>query len=150
MSITQDLLHELFEYRDGQLYNRITRSPRATKGSVAGSYNPSNGYMRVAIAKRTYQLSRIIWMFHHGDISEKLEVDHIDQNPLNNRIENLRLLDRHRNEWNKDYENVNFEKGKWRARIKHMGANHHIGLFATREEAKQAAQQAKISIRGTA
>ncbi len=143
MKITQNLLLELFEYRDGDLYNRVFRSPRATKGTIAGSLNPSNGYMRVCVNGRIYQLSRVIWMWHNGDIPEGFEVDHIDQNPMNNRIENLRLLDRKRNEWNKSFANVNFESGKWRARIKRHGKSYHVGMFSSAEQAGQAIERFK-------
>ena len=148
MSLTQDLLQELFEYRDGSLYNKLTRAPNQTKGKVAGSLNPSNGYMRVKIKGRTYQLSRIIWTYHNGDIPEGMQIDHIDRDPLNNRIENLRVVDQAQNEWNKPFENVNFEKGRWRARIQCRGKDHYIGLFVDKQDALSAAQKAKTEIRG--
>ena len=138
MSLTQELLKELFDYRDGVLINRFTRGPRAVKGSNAGNINPSNGYWRVTIGGKTYQLSRVIWFWHHGDLDASKVIDHIDGNPQNNKIENLRLCTQQQNEWNKAAKGCTFEKGKWRARYKHNGKSHHIGLYETQEEAQAA------------
>lgn len=37
-------------------------------------------------------LSRLIYVWHKGDIPEGMEVDHIDNNQFNNHIDNLQLL----------------------------------------------------------
>lgn len=41
-----------------------------------------------------YLVHRIIWELHNGEIPDNLCVDHIDGNPLNNAIHNLRLVTR--------------------------------------------------------
>lgn len=38
-----------------------------------------------------YKVHRIIWTLTHGEIDPCLEIDHLDGNPFNNRIDNLRL-----------------------------------------------------------
>lgn len=37
-------------------------------------------------------LHREVWIFHHGEIPNKMHIHHIDGNPQNNSIENLDLL----------------------------------------------------------
>ena len=47
-SITKELLNELFEYKDGELYRKIVRSNRNTINDEAGYINP-NGYKVINI-----------------------------------------------------------------------------------------------------
>lgn len=137
--MNQKRLHELFEYKDGFLYNCVTRSPLAVKGRLAGSLNQSNGYWRVTADKKVMQYSRAIWVYHNGDIPYELQVDHINGNKLDNRIENLRLCTQQQNEWNKNRKpSVRFESGKWRARYNYEGKWRHIGMFTTKDEAEAA------------
>lgn len=136
--LTQDILHELFEYRDGVLYNRFSRGPRAIKGAPAGGINPSTGYMRVAINGRIYQISRLIYTMHHGVIPEGMQIDHINGEKLDNRVENLRVATPTQNEWNKQRVGVRFESGKWRAKFTYQNKQYHIGMFDTREKAETA------------
>jgi hypothetical protein len=135
--LTKTQIKELFEYKEGVLYNRFTRGPLAVKGSVAGNLNPGNGYWRVAYKGKVYQLSRLIWSYHNGEIPKGLYIDHINRNPLDNRIENLRLCTPTQNEYNKPRKGYRFEAGKWRARIKINGKNKHLGMFDTEEQAKE-------------
>ena len=137
--ISQGEVRRLFDYReDGVLINRLTRSPRAVKGFVAGGPNKSNGYYRVLINRKTFQLSRLIWIWHYGDIPHQMEIDHIDRNPANNKIENLRPVTKRQNEYNKPRQGCNYENGKWRASIYDHGKNVYLGLYKTKEEAQQA------------
>jgi hypothetical protein len=138
MSIAQGALQEMFVYRDGSLYNRYARSPRSVKGAVAGYINKSSGYWQVGIGSKRYQLSRLIWTYHNGDIPEKMEIDHITRDHLDNRIENLRIVTRAQNEWNKERKGYHFYAGKWRVRMQVNGVLTHIGMFATEAEARAA------------
>lgn len=65
-------------------------------GRVAGCVHaPSSGrerYIRVRYNGRMYANHRVIWEMHNGKIPDGMEIDHIDGNGLNNRIENLRCV----------------------------------------------------------
>jgi hypothetical protein len=131
-------LHEMFNYEDGQLINKYRRAPSAPKGAIAGRLVKSVGYYSVTIKARRYQLNRLIWIYHNGEIPKDLLVDHISRDTHDNRIENLRLATYTQNEWNKPKLGCSFENGKWRARVKRFGKNIHLGMFESKEKAMAA------------
>lgn len=146
-------LENLFEYRDGELYWRqppdsFFDNPRAIKGFVTRHVGKRAGrktteYREVGIRGKRYAEHRIIYFLHTGEQPEY--VDHIDGNPLNNRIENLRSATNSTNQANakmrhdnsSGYKGVSWHKGKqkWRATITIAGKSKHLGLFESLEEA---------------
>lgn len=54
-----------------------------------------NGYIKLSKTTngRSYQFyaHRVAWLMHHGTLDPKLHIDHINGDPSDNRIENLRL-----------------------------------------------------------
>lgn len=146
------LLRELFVYdaTTGLLTWRKTQGT-ASAGREAGWLHRS-GYVYVGVAGKSYKAHRIIWYLHHGTPPKDL-LDHIDRNPTNNRIENLRECTHAQNQQNKrTYSNnrsgikgVNWYSryGKWRVRIQHMGKPLLVGMFADFEEACNARIQAQ-------
>jgi len=95
--LTDKELHELFEYRDGQLFWRKDMLANKVAGKPAGSPN-SKGYLITGINRKTYLNHRIIFLMHHGYLPKL--IDHIDRDRTNNRIENLRSADRSMNALN--------------------------------------------------
>ena len=93
--------NELFEYRDGKLYNKIHRNPRAPIGAEAGCLSSYDGYYKLGMNKKSVQLHRVIWEMHNGTIPNGLEIDHINRDRADNRIENLRAVTRSVNQHNK-------------------------------------------------
>lgn len=77
----------------------------------------------------------------HREIMDagNLEVDHIDHNGLNNQRSNLRLASRSQNMMNRSLQSnnksgfkgvsIHKKSGKWVARAKVEGKQHHLGLF---------------------
>lgn len=51
-------------------------------------------YVRVSVNKKCYLAHRIIWEMHYGSIPEGMEIHHIDGDRANNKLENLRLVER--------------------------------------------------------
>jgi hypothetical protein len=60
-------------------------------GTVIGNKD-SQGYFRFNFLGKSYKVHRIVWQLHFGDIPSGLLVDHIDGNPSNNNVKNLRLV----------------------------------------------------------
>lgn len=99
--------NELFEYKDGFIYWKISVKGRKIKtGKIAGCYshgsNKNNGkkYMKVSINKKRYYVHRIVWEMHNGFIQHGIEIDHINRDCSDNRIENLRMATRRENSIN--------------------------------------------------
>ena len=109
--------------------------------------NNKGGYKTLCINRKNYLVHRVIaYLFLRLDIDNpKQIIDHIDRNPSNNKIENLRIVTYTQNQWNIGSKGYNFrkDKNKWRARIKVDGKELHLGHFDTEEEARQAYLDAK-------
>lgn len=46
---------------------------------------------------RTHVIHRVVWYAFHGDIEDKYEIDHVDNNRKNNSLNNLQLLTKSQN-----------------------------------------------------
>jgi HNH endonuclease len=97
--ITQKQVQSLFDYKDGNLFWKENRARGKVKaGDKAGCFT-SHGYKRLMIGYKEYATHRVVFLYHHGYLPKM--VDHIDGNPLNNNIENLRESDSQSNQYNR-------------------------------------------------
>ncbi len=155
--ITQKRLHDLFEYReDGILVWKVSKG-NVKKGDVAGWSQPL-GYFRVRIEEKNYLVHRMIFLYHHGYLTPGMQIDHIDGNTSNNRIENLREVTLTQNQQNSKIpsDNTSGVKGvywckvqrKWRSRIKVKRKQIHLGYYKTLEEAEAVVKAAREKYHG--
>jgi len=112
----------------------------------------NGGYRRVDINKK-YYLHRIVYYIHNPDwnIHDNCinnSIDHIDRNPLNNTIENLRVVTHQQNHFNRNAKGYYFHKasGKYQAYIGFNGKLKHLGCYDNKEDAHQAYLNAKQEI----
>lgn len=153
--ITQQRLKELFDYLDGQLVRKKStgkgkNSKRWGVGTVLG-HKTKAGYILGSVDYTLYKVHRLIWLWHKGVFPSK-HLDHIDGNPSNNRIENLREATDAENMQNQrkpritnklQVQGVYKVNSKYRAVITTNKKSKHLGYFKTAEEAHQAYIKAK-------
>lgn len=130
-------------YKDGKLYRY---------GKEAG-WLGNNGYRSLSVNDKKYLTHRVIWYLHYGTWPKT--IDHINQDRLDNRIENLRECTQSVNVHNKDapqpYNKTSGRRGvhrhsvnnKWIAQITCRGKLRHLGSFDSLDEAEQAYLAAK-------
>ena len=140
--LTAPEARDLFEVRDGALINKYARR-MVRAGSVCGSPG-GDGYLHFRYLGRHYYVHRVIWLVEHGEEAE--QIDHINGNRTDNRIENLRSVSCMENMRNQKARKTNTSgvtgvswcqhKKRWLARIHAGGRNRFLGYFKTLDEAK--------------
>ena len=146
--ITQEILRERFDYKDGQLiYKEPACKNKIKAGDVVGGFG-RDGYSRVMINYKRYPLHRLIWIYHNGDIPDGIKIDHINRLREDNCIDNLRLATRSQNQHNRSksknnssgFKGVYWDKKlkNWRATIGRNNKRQHLGNFSTPELASEA------------
>jgi len=151
-------LHELqqvIQYApdEGAFYWRVNhRHPSARVGLRAGRVNKL-GRAQIGYRRKQLFVHRLVWLFEKGVWPQGM-VDHIDGNPLNNVITNLRESSHKLNGQNQQAVRngkligASWHKGKnkYIAAIKVDGKRIHLGYFKTEELAHRAYVNAKRSI----
>lgn len=113
------------------------------------------GYRRIMIDGVQYYAHRLAWLYIYG-ASPTNGIDHINGDPADNRICNLREATQAENNQNKrskrngssKYLGVSWYKRteKWQAHITVNGKQHFLGCFGTEEEAHSAYCAAKTEL----
>lgn len=126
-------------------------------GQIAGSVHTKTGYRLIGVPEfGQIGAHRLAWIFVNGPTIGGAEVDHIDGDPGNNAIGNLRLATSSQQKQNKRVQSNNrsglkgayyhaCHKGKkWRSQIKVGEKYKFLGYFATPEEAHEAYGRAAV------
>lgn len=160
IELTQKYVKELFDYRDGELYWKVTKAQRVKIGDHAGGIK-KDGYREVKIDGKGYLAHRLIFLYHYDYLPQFL--DHIDGNPLNNDITNLREATIQENNWNvgkykvingkstsSEYKGVTrYERDKkYRAQIVINRKRKHLGYFTSEIDAAMAYDKVAIEYFG--
>jgi hypothetical protein len=143
LNITRELLHDRFTYKDGKLLWKTPISNKGVIGEEAGCV-ATIGYRLIGINGKRIWAHRLVWLYHYGFMPEN-GIDHIDQNPLNNRIENLREVSKQCNMVNSPTSRANKSgvkgvswykrDGSWAVQMSVNGKADYIGRYKDFTEA---------------
>lgn len=148
-----EAIKEYFGYspEHGRLF-WIKRPAKPTSvGSLAGTIG-NNGYRYINFKRRKYLEHRLVWVFCHGDWP-KNDIDHINGDKQDNRIENLRDVTHSVNRQNNRQARSDSLTGvlgvsrtknnQFSAQIYLQGKRKVLGYFSTPEAAHEAYLTAK-------
>ena len=143
--LTYEKAVELFDYNPstGDLLRRVYRASVAAEGDIAGTKNGC-GYLQIVVDGRYYLAHRLAWLLYYGEWP-KNNLDHINRDRADNRIENLREAGQEENTKNRTL-NVNNKSGvcgvcwnktrsNWMAYISVKGKHKTLGGFDNFDEA---------------
>lgn len=140
--LTADSLKEWFEYKEGNLFWKQKPCRWIKIGDKVGSLR-KDGYVEVGFKNKQYLLHRLIFLYHYNYLPDL--IDHIDQNPSNNKIENLREASKKQNSYNSKlfkhnksgHRGISWSKrdGKWVVRYKTEEKYIYGGSFINMYEA---------------
>lgn len=149
-NLTADELHAVLRY--DPLTGDFTWSETPRRGVRSGQpAGHKASYHRIRIHRVEYKAQRLAWLYAYGHWPDGV-VDHVNGNPLDNRLANLRVGTQKENLYNRGPSRTNTTGYKgvskitgydlWRATI----GGKHVGTFKNPEDAA-AAYQAEAKIR---
>lgn len=125
-------------------------------GKAAGCRN-DGGYTVISIAGCKHRAHRLAWLYVYGEYPVG-QIDHINGDPSDNRICNLREATNAQNQWNtgpqinnsSGFKGVVLKKdiGLWWARIRVEGKRINLGFYATAADAHAAYERAARKYHG--
>lgn len=154
--LTLQRLKELLRYdsESGVFYWKVNRTSKAKAGDKAGTTNKL-GYVIIQVDGTPYKAHRLAWLYCN-EVWPTKQLDHVDRNPSNNRMVNLREANHSDQSQNrKKYSNNTSglpgvvwrkDRQKWLAVIRYKYKLKKLGLFETPEAAHAAYCKAKAEL----
>lgn len=154
--LTAEHLRSVLKYDpETGVFTRVRSTMTSLVGKPAG-WPQGNGYWCVGVGSFQYLRSRLAWLYVNGKWPS--EIDHINGDPSDDRIANLRECSRRENICNrrKPKHNQSGFKGvcrvgdskNWRAHIRVDGRQIHLGTFPDPESAHAAYRAAAEEFHG--
>lgn len=117
-------------YEDG----RIERLHKYHKNWTEVKGSNVNGYLKLTIEGKKYSCHRIIYKAFNPEWDLTLEIDHINRDTKDNRLENLRLVTHQQNQFNKNAKGYTRQQNGFQAQIM-INGKYLSKYFTTEDEA---------------
>lgn len=140
-------LKKVFRIKNGNLERLNYRYPNGKWTVVENKKNHNKGYCFVGFNGTKILYHVIIWILSTGkDIPQGIEIDHINGNKIDSRIENLRLVTTRQNQQNRKKHRAGRlvgatyckEHNYWQSRITIDKTHIRLGCYKTEQEAHEA------------
>jgi hypothetical protein len=154
--LTQARLQTLLHYNPTTGMFRRLSSRGNRKAGCEAAISGKNYYRRIAVDGREYGAHRLAWLYVYGYMPDG-QIDHINRDKQDNRIENLRIATPAQNLANSERRRSNSSgfkgvtrsrrkcKKSWIASITVAGRHLYLGSFLTPEEASLAYAKASVA-----
>lgn len=145
MNIEKEMFERLkYTPKDGKVW-WVNHPRRSTANGTEAGNMMQNGYRKLKFFGKQYLTHRVAWLLQHGAWPVG-DIDHIDGNPANNKLSNLRDVTHRVNIQNRKSATVKNKTGflgvvkrknKFAAHVHRNGKQIYLGLFDTAELAHQ-------------
>ena len=147
-------VRELFDYdaATGVFTRRVTTNNNgARQGAVITTANGPGRHLITRFAGKKYYLHRLAWLYVYGRWPDHV-IDHINGDPTDNRIDNLRDVLQFVNQQNQRSAHADNRHGlmgvaknhkRFSAQLQAEGKYHYIGTYDTPEQAHAAYIEAR-------
>jgi hypothetical protein len=143
-TITEEVIKEL---KRKMVYDEKVQGLRWINSLQRAGCRRHDGYILVGLNRKLYLMHRLVWAYFNGAPVPAI-IDHKDNKPYNNCIDNLRVATKSQNQHNSNsvmnnkfgLRNVtwNAQRNSWRVRIRVQGTTYEVGSFKTMDEAHTA------------
>lgn len=155
--VTKEMVEAVLRYNPETGVFRRKDKPNAKVGCLN-----QKGYLRITVFGERFVAARLAWLLHYGKWPETT-VDHINGDPNDDRIANLRLAIPSQQQCNRDmqcnnssgYKGVSLNKRReaaglapWETYITVSRVRKHLGYFSTAKDADAARCKAEAQLHG--
>ena len=166
--MTQEYLRAILDWDNDTLeFRRKISRGRFPSGSKLTFSRDKSGREQTKLDGTAWKKSHLVWLYHTGENMKEtnkdefntkntMVIDHIDGNPANDSIDNLRKITKAENSRNKSkhknnkygIQGIHYRESsdRWVAEIRYNYDNIYLGSYLTKEEASAARQGAEKAL----
>lgn len=147
-----------YNHETGVLTWKVSGAGRFKRAGMEVGSRTKKGYLAVCLNGVMYQAHRIAYAIYTGEDIDGVQIDHINGNKSDNRIENLRKCSNSQNQMNRSSKkkdeskekNVHWcnSKSRWVVKIRVAGKSIYIGSYSDVDDAACAARNARDKYHG--